>query len=247
MARTGPGPCEMTRHQQVSSRGVKALDGVDFRLLPRRGARADGRERRRQVHPDQGAHRRLRASTRGDDRRSTARPVRFAGPLAGAATPAISTVYQEVNLCPNLSVAENILLGREPRRLGAHPLAGDAPPRRRAARPPRPRHRRRPRRSARYSLAVQQMVAIARADRHRRRRCSSSTSPPPASTPTRSRELFRVMRAAAASEGIAILFVSHFLDQVYEITDRITVLRNGRLVGEYLTARAAAARAGRRR
>ena len=59
-------------------------------------------------------------------------------------------------------------------------------------------------------------------------------------------QLFRVMRQLK-DEGIAILFVTHFLDQVYEIADRITVLRNGRLVGEYPTARAAPARAGRAR
>ena len=57
-------------------------------------------------------------------------------------------------------------------------------------------------------------------------------------------QLFRVMRQLR-DEGIAILFVTHFLDQVYEIADRITVLRNGRLVGEYLHRGAAAARAGR--
>ncbi|MEK8107012.1 hypothetical protein NKG94_21140 [Micromonospora sp. M12] len=47
-------------------------------------------------------------------------------------------------------------------------------------------------------------------------------------------QLFRIMRQLR-DEGIAILFVTHFLDQVYEIADRITVLRNGGLVGEYLT------------
>ena len=62
--------------------------------------------------------------------------------------------------------------------------------------------------------------------------CSSSTSPPPASTPTRWRELFRVIRDIRDA-GVAVLFVSHFLDQVYAIADRVTILRNGKLVGEY--------------
>ncbi len=48
-------------------------------------------------------------------------------------------------------------------------------------------------------------------------------------------QLFRVMRRLK-DQGIAILFVSHFLDQIYEIADRMTILRNGRLVGEYVTA-----------
>ena len=103
------------RHRQAVPRRA----GARRRRLPalaRRGARADGRERRRQVDPDQGAHRRLRHRRR---RRSrwTARPVAFASPLQ-AQQAGISTVYQEVNLCPNLSVAENIFIGREPRRFG---------------------------------------------------------------------------------------------------------------------------------
>ena len=48
--------------------------------------------------------------------------------------------------------------------------------------------------------------------------------------------LFSVMRRLR-DQGVAILFVSHFLDQVYAISDRLTVLRNGEFVGEYLTAR----------
>ena len=64
--------------------------------------------------------------------------------------------------------------------------------------------------------------------------CSCSTSRPRASTSTRCAELFRVIRDLK-ERGVAILFVSHFLDQVYEICDRVTVLRDGTLVGEYLT------------
>ena len=84
-----------------------------------------------------------------------------------------------------------------------------------------------------HSLAVQQLVAIARA-------ISTDVRVLVLDEPTSSldldevAELFRVIRDLK-QRGVAILFVSHFLDQVYEICDRVTVLRNGRLVGEYLT------------
>ncbi|HEY5882798.1 MAG TPA: sugar ABC transporter ATP-binding protein, partial [Nakamurella sp.] len=142
----------------------------------------------------------------------------------------IATVYQEVNLVTNLSVAENIMLGREPRRFGAVDF-------------------RRMRRHARsvlesihldidpgsvlgsHSLAVQQLVAIARA-------IDVDAQVLVLDEPTSSldvkevAELFTVIRRVR-DQGVAVLFVSHFLDQVYEISNRITVLRNGELVGEY--------------
>ena len=84
-----------------------------------------------------------------------------------------------------------------------------------------------------HSLAVQQLVAIARA-------ISTDVRVLVLDEPTSSldldecAELFRVIRDLK-QRGVAILFVSHFLDQVYEICDRVTVLRDGKLVGEYLT------------
>jgi simple sugar transport system ATP-binding protein len=144
----------------------------------------------------------------------------------------ISTVYQEIELLPNLSVAENILLGREPRRrrvlsqrlmrerareiladlgLDIDPSSG----------------------LGTHPVAVQQLVAIARA-------ISTDVRVLVLDEPTSSldldevTELFRIIRELR-SRGVAILFVSHFLDQVYEICDRVTVLRDGKLVGEYLT------------
>src|SRR5690606_19169737 len=84
-----------------------------------------------------------------------------------------------------------------------------------------------------HSLAVQQLVAIARAIR-------GEVKVLVLDEPTSSldldevAELFRAIRELQ-QRGVAILFVSHFLDQVYEICDRVTVLRGGRLVGEYLT------------
>ena len=144
----------------------------------------------------------------------------------------IRAVYQEIDLVPNLSVAENISLGSEPRRFGtidwrrmrehAHEVLADLgldiDPGSLLGR---------------HSLAVQQLVAIARA-------ISTDVRVLVLDEPTSSldldecAELFRVIRDLKR-RGVAIVFVSHFLDQVYEICDRVTVLRDGKLVGEYLT------------
>src|SRR5690625_948238 len=84
-----------------------------------------------------------------------------------------------------------------------------------------------------YSVAVQQMIAIARA-------LNVSAKVLILDEPTSSLDrdevdqLFSVIRKLKV-EGLSIVFISHFLDQVYEISDRITVLRNGQLVGEYMT------------
>jgi simple sugar transport system ATP-binding protein len=151
------------------------------------------------------------------------KPINPATPLA-AQHLGISTVYQEVNLCPNLSVAENIFIGRYPRkgpaidwktmRIQAEQLLGrlsvyiDVTQLLSA-----------------YSVAIQQMVAIARA-------ISISCRILILDEPTSRLDegevamLFSVIRSLR-DQGLAILFVTHFLDQTYEIADRITVLRNG--------------------
>ena len=141
----------------------------------------------------------------------------------------IATVYQEVNLLPNLSVAQNLFLGRQPTRLG---IVREAEMRRLAAETLRSfgLHIDVAAPLGSYSVAVQHLCAIARA-------VDMSASvlildEPTASLDTHEVEmLLRVMRDLA-SRGLAILFVTHFLDQVYAVCDRITVLRNGRLVGE---------------
>jgi len=145
----------------------------------------------------------------------------------------ISTVYQEVNLIPSLSVAENIGLGRQPGRLGFLNW---------------PALRRRARAAlARLEidldvdtelgalpLALQQMVAIARALDLQAKLLVLDE--PTASLDEREvEELFKVMRQLRAG-GLGIVFVTHFLDQVYAVSDRLTILRNGELVGEFLTA-----------
>lgn len=148
----------------------------------------------------------------------------------------ISTVYQEVNLCPNLSVAENIYAGRYPRKGASGGWRIDWARLQQDARSLLARLNLDidvTRLLSSYSVAVQQMVAIARS-------LAISARVLILDEPTSSldedevKRLFAVLRQLR-SEGLAILFVTHFLDQVYEVSDRITVLRNGELVGEYMT------------
>lgn len=162
--------------------------------------------------------------------------VRPDSPLA-AQKLGISTVYQEVNLCPNLSVAENMFAGRYPRCGMAQGYRIDWAEVHRRARSLLARIGLEidvTRLLSSYSVAVQQMVAIARA-------LGVSSKVLILDEPTSSldddevRKLFEVLRRLR-SEGLAIVFVTHFLNQVYAVSDRITVLRNGRHVGEWLAA-----------
>jgi galactofuranose transport system ATP-binding protein len=156
--------------------------------------------------------------------------IRPESPLA-AQKLGINTVYQEVNLCLNLSVAENVFIGKEPKKFGKIDwktinrraveilkrlnISIDVT-----------------RTLSTYSLAIQQMVAIARV-------LDSSSKVLILDEPTSSldegevAQLFKVIRKLK-DEGMAILFITHFLDQTYEISDRITILKNGELVGEYM-------------
>jgi len=149
----------------------------------------------------------------------------------------ISTVYQEVNLCPNLSVAENIFIGRYPRRF-AHRFG---PVDWRAMRRQAAELLKRlqididvSKQLAHYPLAIQQMVAIARA-LHTDAKVLILDEPTSSLDEAEVQTLFGVLRRLRA-EGMAILFVTHFLEQTYAISDRITVMRNGEREGEYLCA-----------
>ncbi len=140
----------------------------------------------------------------------------------------ISTVYQEITLCPNLTVAENMFIGRSKDRLvnwkqyekrATEILDGLKIPARASQE------------LSRCSLAVQQMVAIARAvDMN----CKVLILDEPTSSLDEKEVamLFELMRDLK-KRGVGIIFVTHFLEQVYAVSDRITVLRNGELVGEY--------------
>lgn len=143
---------------------------------------------------------------------------------ADAQSLGISTVYQEVNLIPTLSVAKNLSLQRQPRRLGLIDWrAADRQARDLLARLELDIDVSRPLGS--YSIAIQQLIAIARALAVDAR--ILILDEPTASLDAHEVEvLFRLLNQLKA-QGMAIVFVTHFLDQVYALCDRITVLRNG--------------------
>ncbi len=169
----------------------------------------------------------------GGEMRLDGQAIRPASPLA-AQQLGISTVYQEVNLCPNLSVAENVFAGRYPRCGLAQGYRIDWAAVNGRARELLARiglHIDVTQLLSSYPVAVQQLVAIARA-------LGVSAKVLILDEPTSSlddeevNKLFEVLRRLRA-EGLSIVFVTHFLNQVYAVSDRITVLRNGQWVGEW--------------
>jgi simple sugar transport system ATP-binding protein len=209
--------------------GVKALSTVDFRLFKGEvhaimGQNGAGKSTLVKVLT--GVHQQDSGEILLEGR-----PIRPDSPLA-ARKLGISTVYQEINLCPNLSVAENIFAGRQPMRFG------------------RIDWKEMTRKSeeilkrlnlvidvtqilSSYSIAIQQLVAIARV-----LDISSKIlildEPTSSLDETEVEQLFKVIRSLR-NEGLAIIFITHFLDQTYQISDRITVLKNGEFVGEFKT------------
>lgn len=142
----------------------------------------------------------------------------------------ISTVFQEVNLCQNLSVAENIFVGRQPMK--RHQIDWKELNRRAAAlmsrfhldidvtRP-----------LSYYSTAIQQMVSIARAV-DIQAKILILDEPTSSLDENEVQLLFEVMRELKA-DGMGIIFITHFLDQVFAVSDRLTILRNGHLIGTF--------------
>ena len=205
--------------------GVRALDKVSFALRPGEvhaliGENGAGKSTLIKVltgvyQPDAG------------QLRHRGRPAAFARPVA-AQHAGISTIYQEVNLIPLMSIARNMFLGREPRTrfglidsatmnaqaadvLAGYGIHGDV---------------RRPLGS--LGVGAQQMVALARAvsiDARVVIMDEPTSSLEPREVDTLFEVIDRLHRA-----GIAILYVSHRLDELYQICDRVTVLRDGRLI-----------------
>jgi simple sugar transport system ATP-binding protein len=209
--------------------GVQALSDVDFRLF------------RGEVHAIMGQNGAGKSTLvkvltgvykqNSGEMLLEGKPIRPDSPLA-AQKLGINTVYQEINLCLNLSVAENIFVGREPMAFGRI----DWKTMNREAAEVLSRLNINidvTRTLSSYSIAIQQMVAIARV-------LDSSAKVLILDEPTSSldegevAQLFKVIRKLR-DEGLAVLFITHFLDQTYQIADRITVLKNGTFVGEFMT------------
>jgi simple sugar transport system ATP-binding protein len=211
--------------------GVRALDKVDFTLEAG------------EIHAlvgENGAGKSTLVKVLTGVERPDAGSITFGGQVVHVRSPqhaqslGISTVYQEINLCNNLSVAENILIGREPRRwrridvraLRAraeeilHGLDIDVD----VSQP-----------LGSYPVAIQQMAAIARALEVSSTRILILEEPTSSLDAHETQQLFGVMRKLK-SAGLAIVFITHFLEQLYAVADRVTILRNGRLVGTYQPA-----------
>ncbi len=207
--------------------GVKALDSVDFKL------------RKGEIHAlmgENGAGKStlIKVITGVYEKDAglitlQGESIHFKAPEE-AQNKGIGTVYQEIMLCPNLTVAENMFIGR------SHSLVVNwKQMNEKAAQlldslgiPASPVQE-----LTSCSLAVQQMIAIARAvDMD----CKILILDEPTSSLDEDEvhKLFKLMRELKA-RGVGIIFITHFLEQVFEISDRITVLRNGKLVGEYET------------
>lgn len=210
--------------------GVKALEGVDFTV------------RSGEIHALMGENGAGKSTLikvlTGVYRRDTGEIV-LGKDVIDPRTPdeaqrlGISTVYQEVNLVPYLSVAENICLGRQRTKFGLLKW-----------REIRQRAEKALARLginmdvtetlANHSIAIQQLVAIARA-LDTDARLLILDEPTSSLDEGEVERLFGIMRKLK-QDGLGIIFVTHFLDQVYSVSDRITVLRNGKLVGEYSAA-----------
>lgn len=210
--------------------GVKALDGVNLRLFPGEvhalmGENGAGKST--MIKALTGVYKINAGSIEVDGK-----PQTFTG-TGDAQNAGIATVYQEVNLCTNLTIGENVMLGHEVRgplginwkktyekskkflaQMGLEHLDPKAP-------------------LSSISIAMQQLVAIARAmviDA----KVVILDEPTSSLDANEVQDLFKIMRKIRDS-GVAILFVSHFLDQIYEITDRLTILRNGKFIKEVMT------------
>jgi simple sugar transport system ATP-binding protein len=205
--------------------GVRALHAVDFKVEPGEvhalmGENGAGKSTLIKV---------MTGAVRGDagEILLDGRAVRIDSPGAARAA-GIGAVYQEVNLVPTMSVTKNLTLGRQPRRFGLIDWRrARAAARQKLARldlridPERP--------LGSYSVAIQQLVAIARALEDDAR-VLVLDEPTASLDANETQRLFGILRDLK-KRGLAIVFISHFIDQVYQIADRITVLRNGIRVG----------------
>ncbi len=230
---TGRGPVPLLTMRGIVKEfpGVRALDGVDLDV-------AVG-----EVHcllGQNGAGKSTLIKVLGGAHRPDAGTVVLDGTEVSFTTPhaadgaGIATIHQELDLVPGLSVAENVVLGHEPARFGfTRPRDAEDLARallRRLGHPEIP-----PRRElGRLSAAGQQVVGMARA-LARDARLIVMDEPSAVLDPEEVRNLFRVIRELTA-EGVAVVYISHRLEEIRAIGDRVTVLKDGRTVARNLPA-----------
>ncbi|MDL4771904.1 sugar ABC transporter ATP-binding protein [Actinomadura xylanilytica] len=231
---TGTDPEPLLRMRGIAKRfpGVRALDGVDLDVRPGEvhcllGQNGAGKSTLIKVLA--GAHQPDEGEILLDGA-----PVRLTGPTA-AMRAGIATIYQELDLVDGLSVADNIYLGHERARYGFTRRAaaergarellgrlghGEIAPRGEVGRLP---------------AAGKQVVSMARALSHRARLIVMD-EPSAALAHDEVTNLFRIIRELTA-DGVAVVYISHRLEEIREIGDRVTVLKDGRAVAGGLPAR----------
>ena len=212
--------------------GVRALDGVTFDL--RRGEfhalvgeNGAGKSTLMKIlggvypHPEYGGEIRIEGAVR-----------RFRS-VRDAAAAGIAVIYQELSLIKEMTIGENIFLGREPRRFGvinwdelysrASRLLADL----RLSLDPRTPIRN-------LGIGQQQLVEIAKA-LSQEARLLVLDEPTAALTGAEVETLFRILDDLRRTRGVGMIYISHKLDEVFRMSDRITVLRDGRTVGTEAT------------
>ncbi len=221
-----PEPILEMRHVSKTFPGVRALNDVELTVYPGEvhalmGENGAGKSTLMKILS--GAY----TADPGAEIRIGGKSVVIEGPL-GAKAHGIAIIYQELALSPNLTVAENIYLGREPKRgpgvdraamtagcrdilanlgatFGPKTLVGD------------------------LSIAEQQMVEVARA-LNANSRILVMDEPTTTLSGRETERLFTLIRRLKA-EGLAIIYISHRMAEVYELAERVSVLRDGGYVG----------------
>jgi inositol transport system ATP-binding protein len=205
--------------------GVRALDGVDFEVMPG------------EIHAllgENGAGKSTLLKILSGAQLPDGGTIEFSGKVVSPATPhdaqqlGIVTIYQEFTLAPNMTIAENVFIGREPGprffvnwRVMAAETGAITEQLGLSLRPMTPVRN--------LSVAEQQMVEIARA-LSMESQLIVMDEPTSALSPSEVGKLFRIIRDLRA-RGLSIIFVTHRIEEVIELCDRYTVLRDGRQVG----------------
>ncbi len=207
--------------------GVRALKGVNLRVFPGEvhalmGENGAGKSTLMKILA--GAYR-----PDGGEVLLNAQPVHFHTPHAARAA-GIGIIYQELTVAPNLTVAGNVFLGSELKRLGFIKDTGAMERRTQAVLDRLGARFRANQRAAHLAVAEQQQVEIGRALFYKSK-VLVMDEPTAALSDRETDRLFQVVRQLR-SEGLAIIYISHRMAEVYELADRLTVFRDGEYVGE---------------
>ncbi len=207
--------------------GVRALKGVNLRVYPGEihalmGENGAGKSTLMKILA--GAYR-----PDGGEVLLNAQPVHFHTPHAARAA-GIGIIYQELTVAPNLTVAGNVFLGSELKRFGFIKDTAAMERRTQAVLDRLGARFRARQRAAHLAVAEQQQVEIARALFYKSK-VLVMDEPTAALSDRETDRLFQVVRQLR-SEGLAIIYISHRMAEVYELADRLTVFRDGEYVGE---------------